>query len=303
MLRTLLICSFFSAVLHVGVFAVLGTRSSSATARPVAGNDSAPVTMHFVDAIPQIETPEAKSTPIEDAIPPAAELEPFEIVEPAPIAERESPSEPDPSHVDESDLDSEALADLVAIDAPSEVGVEPMTEVSDVGDLDAVENELPVIAPVAEPVNVSNVSNGTGLYPILPLVLESWESVQRAACKIRETTRDRTDATADVSVPVPTNTAQREEAQRVSAGVRSNNAPPRYPRSARRQGLEGTVELMVRVLANGRAGTVRVERSSGHQVLDDAAIRSVKSWQFEPGRIGTEKVEDWILVPVEFRLN
>jgi len=57
---------------------------------------------------------------------------------------------------------------------------------------------------------------------------------------------------------------------------------PHYPELARRRGLEGDVALRFQVLPDGRVGDVFVEKSSGFQVLDEAAMSAVKSWTFFP---------------------
>jgi protein TonB len=81
-----------------------------------------------------------------------------------------------------------------------------------------------------------------------------------------------------------------------------NNPPPAYPRSARRNGEQGTVTLRVHVGADGVPAAVELERSSGSSALDAAALESVKSWRFVPARRGTDAVAAWVIVPVVFRL-
>jgi protein TonB len=49
-----------------------------------------------------------------------------------------------------------------------------------------------------------------------------------------------------------------------------------YPLAARRQGLRGTVELDVWLDPAGRVRDVRVTRSSSHEVLDDAAVETIR---------------------------
>jgi len=59
---------------------------------------------------------------------------------------------------------------------------------------------------------------------------------------------------------------------------------PIYPKHALDRGLEGTVTLLVAVSANGAVERVAVASSSGHALLDQAAVRAVqKDWQFTPG--------------------
>jgi len=49
-----------------------------------------------------------------------------------------------------------------------------------------------------------------------------------------------------------------------------------YPQRARRQNLAGGLVLSVDVLEDGSVGRIRVLRSSGHDVLDEAAVRIVR---------------------------
>ncbi len=49
-----------------------------------------------------------------------------------------------------------------------------------------------------------------------------------------------------------------------------------YPSEARRQGLYGCLRLMVAVLPDGSLEDIEITASSGHQILDDAAVRIVK---------------------------
>ncbi|MFC3152016.1 energy transducer TonB [Litoribrevibacter euphylliae] len=49
-----------------------------------------------------------------------------------------------------------------------------------------------------------------------------------------------------------------------------------YPEKARQQGIFGDLRLLVSLLPNGALKEIRVLESSGHKVLDDAAIRIVR---------------------------
>lgn len=81
------------------------------------------------------------------------------------------------------------------------------------------------------------------------------------------------------------------------------NPPPQYPAAARRRGYEGTVRVEVLVDREGKVRDLRLVESSGHAMLDRAAIGAVKGWRFEPARRGEEKVEMWVTVPLTFRLK
>jgi len=81
------------------------------------------------------------------------------------------------------------------------------------------------------------------------------------------------------------------------------NSAPRYPRRARQKGFEGTVVLEVLVDENGKIKELKLFRSSGHAILDRAAVASVKKWLFAPGVINGTPSKMWVKVPIRFELN
>ena len=81
------------------------------------------------------------------------------------------------------------------------------------------------------------------------------------------------------------------------------NTPPQYPFIARRRGYQGKVLLEVLVKRDGKAGSIRLGRSSGYEVLDRAAIKGVRNWLFHPAKRGDELVEMWVEIPIRFQLN
>ncbi|MBV5317855.1 MAG: energy transducer TonB [Desulfobulbaceae bacterium] len=83
---------------------------------------------------------------------------------------------------------------------------------------------------------------------------------------------------------------------------RENPSPP-YPEPARRRQLEGTVVLEVLVSTQGQVSELLVSTSSGHRLLDEAALQAVKGWRFEPGQRGGVAMAMNILVPVRFDLR
>ncbi|AHF04446.1 energry transducer TonB [Marichromatium purpuratum 984] len=83
----------------------------------------------------------------------------------------------------------------------------------------------------------------------------------------------------------------------------AGNPPPRYPRRARRQGVEGRVLIRVVVGADGRVGATTLIESSGHRLLDDAALRAVARWRFAPAWQAGRAVAAQLTVPVIFRLE
>ncbi len=82
-----------------------------------------------------------------------------------------------------------------------------------------------------------------------------------------------------------------------------NNPRPPYPMVARRMGYHGKVVLNVEVLAEGKAGQVKLHTSSGYEILDNAALQTVKTWRFSPARRFGQPVTQWFLVPIKFSLE
>jgi protein TonB len=87
------------------------------------------------------------------------------------------------------------------------------------------------------------------------------------------------------------------------AAAYTYNPKPRYPRAARRRGQEGTVMLLVEVLASGRVGEIEIEKSSGHDLLDNAAAEAVRRWRFVPAEKAGVSVGTQVKIPVEFDLE
>lgn len=55
---------------------------------------------------------------------------------------------------------------------------------------------------------------------------------------------------------------------------------PRYPREAMEQGLSGRSQLKALINAQGAVAAVVVETSSGHALLDEAAVEELRGWRF-----------------------
>lgn len=81
------------------------------------------------------------------------------------------------------------------------------------------------------------------------------------------------------------------------------NPAPRYPEAARRAGQEGLVLLRVEISSKGDAASVAVAGSSGHALLDDAAVVAVKKWRFRPASFAGVPVASAAEVPVRFTLD
>ncbi|EJN38527.1 TonB family protein [Pseudomonas sp. GM84] len=81
------------------------------------------------------------------------------------------------------------------------------------------------------------------------------------------------------------------------------NPAPEYPQMALRRGWEGTVLLRVEVLASGKPGQIQIQKSSGRDALDAAALAAVKRWSFVPAKQGDVAQAGWVSVPIDFKLR
>ena len=81
------------------------------------------------------------------------------------------------------------------------------------------------------------------------------------------------------------------------------NPEPGYPKMARKRGYQGTVLLSVLVNSEGKVDNLWVFESCGYNILDNAALKAVKDWIFEPGKQDDKPVDMWVQVPVIFKLE
>ncbi|WP_095151367.1 energy transducer TonB [Pseudomonas sp. Irchel s3b5] len=82
-----------------------------------------------------------------------------------------------------------------------------------------------------------------------------------------------------------------------------HNPAPEYPSQAMRRGWEGTVVLRVHVLASGKPGEIQLQKSSGRDSLDTAALAAVKRWSFVPAKQGDVAQDGWVSVPIDFKIK
>src|SRR5690606_4833697 len=57
---------------------------------------------------------------------------------------------------------------------------------------------------------------------------------------------------------------------------------PEYPRISQRRGEQGRVIVRVLISPEGRVVDAKIQRSSGHERLDTAALKAVRTARFKP---------------------
>jgi protein TonB len=83
---------------------------------------------------------------------------------------------------------------------------------------------------------------------------------------------------------------------------RATNVRPPYPPASQRLREEGVVTLALYVDVTGRVTEGKVEKSSGHPLLDEAALNTaLGSWRFTPGKLEGQPAAMWFKVNVQFR--
>lgn len=73
-----------------------------------------------------------------------------------------------------------------------------------------------------------------------------------------------------------------------------------YPDELRAAGIGGTTVVYLYVDRDGKVGNVRTAGSSGHEVLDAAALEVARAFQFTPALNRDQEVPVWIQIPVVF---
>lgn len=108
-----------------------------------------------------------------------------------------------------------------------------------------------------------------------------------------------TASASDAAAALRRATATGQAASQAMVAERAQ--PPVYPVDVLKKGVTGTVVMLVDVAADGSVSGARVERSSGEQQLDAAALDAVGKWKFTPAMKDGKPVAGQVRVPVEFK--
>jgi protein TonB len=81
------------------------------------------------------------------------------------------------------------------------------------------------------------------------------------------------------------------------------NPKPAYPAISKRFGEQGKVVVRVLIGADGLAQQAEIRQSSGFERLDKAALATVLSWRYVPGKRGGVPQSMWFEVPINFKLE
>ncbi len=76
-----------------------------------------------------------------------------------------------------------------------------------------------------------------------------------------------------------------------------------YPPLLRDAGIGGTIRVYFFIEADGSVGSVQIDQSSGHEALDDAALRVADVYRFSPAKNREEAVPVWVSFPITFQVR
>jgi protein TonB len=79
--------------------------------------------------------------------------------------------------------------------------------------------------------------------------------------------------------------------------------PPVYPYRARERGIEGVVQVKLLVNSDGSVGDVQIIDARPKGMFEDAVMKCVPQWKFNPGKVEGKPVTAWVVTAVEFSLN
>jgi protein TonB len=149
-----------------------------------------------------------------------------------------------------------------------------------------------------------------GLEPMEIMLVSSATTQRRTPAAAPTPPASRATPTATAATELATEPVGQTEHPRDQVQVAArfdaaslDNPRPVYPLAARRRGLQGGVLLTAHIRADGSCAEVRLARSSGHPLLDTAAVTAVQQWRFLPARRGETPVDSWVNIPITFRLQ
>lgn len=100
------------------------------------------------------------------------------------------------------------------------------------------------------------------------------------------------------SVPAP-----KQAKIEIQAVLKKNQPRIVYPYEARRDSLEGTVRVKVKISKEGKVVKADISSSSGHKILDDTALDYAYKAEFTPALSDGAPIESENMLPFKFQLK
>lgn len=162
---------------------------------------------------------------------------------------------------------------------------------------DTREDEVEVVIEVAanRPMAITHTPETAALTPP-PVRSLPKPSTREAADEVtQQPTMSRAASPATQGAEVPSTNVTYE------VGSTKNPRPP-YPPAAFMARIEGRVIVKVHVMADGKPSEVQLLQTSGSAQLDKSALDTLAKWELEPARKNGEAIDQWIEIPIHFRV-
>ncbi len=213
---------------------------------------------------------------------------------------------------------SSVSLNLVAAPKPTQPQPTPKQEVAEVKEPkpqkvpEPTPEPQPVKKPVEKPIVKKEAVKQKPIEKQLEPVLKPKKSEPSKTVAKKEPTQEKqiekkvANAPAHEQKAKPTSPSKGVSSQPVlvdSPTFVSQPVQPRYPRSARKRGIEGVALYEIWLDENGNQIKQVLIESSGADMLDSSALRAIKQWQFSPHITGGQQVAHRVQIPVRFKLD
>lgn len=266
-----------SLAIHVAILFV--AQESKLFAMP-AGTNSTTVSINFVPSA--AAKPSSKADPISEPVTETAEVHPDPIPEVAePITE---------------------VAELEPVVKP-----EPITKkkIDKASPRKEVVRKKPVSqSKPKQPKKTQPVAKKTTKKPVAEKKVTQTKDVEKKVAK-QKTEKAVNDTPQQEASEVIANrgVSTQEPTLIQKPAFSSRPTPPKYPRKARRRGVQGVATYEIWIDEDGKQIKQALVSSSGALMLDKAALDAVKQWKFSPHTVNGRAIAHRVQIPVRFRLD
>jgi len=88
-----------------------------------------------------------------------------------------------------------------------------------------------------------------------------------------------------------------------AASIKGRRVQPEYPKRSLRMHQEGVVWLHVLISKDGKRQDIKLHKPSQYALLNQAALKAVKKWTFDPNIVNGRAVQSWVEIPIEFKIQ
>lgn len=85
--------------------------------------------------------------------------------------------------------------------------------------------------------------------------------------------------------------------------LKGRRVQPQYPARSLRLHQEGVVWLRVLISETGARQDLKLYKPSQYALLNQAAIKAVKKWTFDPNIVNGRATRSWVEIPIEFKIQ